>query len=75
MAHIELMDCERALLAEIEDTRLKQADVALTYAMALVSSEHNAVNWAKVNQAIMDRWSLAGLKRVKEMAWKRVETR
>jgi threonine synthase len=70
---IELADCENVLLREIADKRLKQADVALTFAMAMASSEE--VNWPRVNEAIIERWSISGLRRVKEMAWKRFEGR
>lgn len=64
------MDCENVLLREIPDKRLKQADIALTYAMALVSSERDSINWTRVNAAVIERWSLSGLRRVKERAWK-----
>lgn len=71
--HVEIVDVEGTLLREIADTRLKRNDVALTYAIALrqtmAPDSREAVDWWKVNHAIMDRWSLAGLKYVKERAW------
>lgn len=45
-----------------------QKSVASTYALALMDGE--ATNFARANKAIIDRWSLAGLERVKTMAWK-----
>lgn len=68
---VALLDAERVLLEEIADQRCKQADVALTYALAMVSNEH--VDWSRVNHLIMNRWSLSGLKRVKKLAWKLLE--
>lgn len=67
---IELAQCTATLLQEIGDKRFTQADVAKTYALAIMSSE--ATDWTAVNQAIRKRWSLAGLERVKLAAWKRV---
>lgn len=44
-----------------------QTQIAQTYALALRSSW--PTDWAKVNKMIMDRWSKAGLLRIKNMAW------
>ena len=68
---IELFCCTQTLMQEINNKQFKQADVALTYAMAVCSSDKT--DWHKVNKAIMERWSISGLKRVKDMAWKRIE--
>lgn len=43
-----------------------QKQIAQTYALALRSSW--PTDWSRVNKAIVERWSLAGLKRIKEMA-------
>jgi hypothetical protein len=67
VTHIELADPEGMLLEEIADRRLTQADIAMTYRLALRS--HDRVDWPKVNAAIIERWSLTGLKRVKRLAW------
>jgi len=64
----QLMDCERTLLAEIADKRMKRNDIAMTYAMALGSDEQ--IDWARVNHAIIDRWSTSALVYIKERAWK-----
>lgn len=70
---IELACCTSVLLAEIEDRAFKQADIAQTYALAMNSS--GPTDWAKVNAAIISRWSRSGLVRVKNMAHKIFETR
>jgi hypothetical protein len=64
---IELCNCTAVLLHEIMMKEIKQKDVACTYALALRSSENT--DWQSVNQAIINRWSMAGLKRIKNMAW------
>jgi len=63
----ELAGCEAMLLREIADKKMHQRDVAKTYALSMRSSEK--VNWARVNLAIIERWSRSGLERVKKMAW------
>lgn len=69
--HVELIGVEDALLAEIADTRVKRNGVALTYAFGIKGSEE--IDWPKVNAAILERWSMAGLRYIKERAWKLVE--
>jgi len=66
---LELECCERTLLGEIADPRMHQRDVAMTYRLAMLSSERASIDWAKVNQAILKRWP-KGLTRIKEMAWR-----
>jgi len=68
---IELCDCTNVLLREISDKHFTQKSVALTYAMAINSSEQK--NWKAINDAIIKRWSRSGLDRIKKMAWKRIE--
>ena len=64
----ELCNCTNVLLNEISHKELKQKDIALTYRLALKSS--CPTDWELVNEAIIKRWSVAGLKRIKDMAWK-----
>ena len=66
---MELCDCENLLLREIADKSLKRRDVAQTYALYLRSSERGKVDIAKVNRAIIERWSLSGLEWIKQQAW------
>ena len=72
-ARITLLNAERHLLNDIADRRLTRDNIAITYAMALGSDE--AINWGKVNQAILDRWSPAALTYIKDKAWKFAEGR
>lgn len=65
---IELMNCENLLMREIADKRIKRNSLALTYRLAMASSEE--VDWLKVNRAIINRWSLSGLEYIKNRAWK-----
>jgi len=67
---IELCCCTRILLDEISNKQLHQRDVALTYALALRSSEPK--DWTVINEAIIRRWSRSGLERIKQMAWRMV---
>ena len=64
---IELANCERTILQEISNKQFKQRSIAKTYALAMRSSE--PVDWSKVNAAIIERWSVSGLDRIKKMAW------
>lgn len=63
---IELADCTNTLLREIANEDMTQRSIAKTYALALRSSEET--NWAKVNEAIIARWSRTGLERIKTLA-------
>lgn len=65
---IELANTTGTLLQEIGDKAFNRDSVALTYAMAMASSE--PTDWKAVNESIMKRWSVSGLKYIKERAWK-----
>jgi|GEM_PF-6643971 hypothetical protein len=56
---------------------LTQKQIALTYAMAIVSETHrmDLPDWPKINSVIIDRWGAKGLERVKKKAWKLIENR
>ncbi len=47
--------------------KLTQKQIAKTYALALQSSW--PTDWTNINRMIINHWSMAGLKRVKELAW------
>lgn len=66
---IEMVCCESVLLREIADKRSRQRDVAQTYRLALESSEGSTLDWGRVNAAIIERWSLSGLLRIKTLAY------
>lgn len=57
---------------ECADKRMKQADVASTYGLAIRDEGTVPVDWARVNAAIRNRWP-RGLVRVKTLAWKKLE--
>jgi hypothetical protein len=63
---MEMTCCEQVILNEIEQG-LNQTEVAKSYALAIRSSW--PTNWRKVNDAIIARWSKAGLERIKKLAW------
>lgn len=66
---VELCDCERVILAEIAEPSTRRVDVAKTYWFARRSREVNTINWPKIHQAILDRWSPHALKWIKEQAY------
>jgi hypothetical protein len=68
-----MVDVEGTILREIADPWIKRADIAMTYAFGLRSSEE--IDWPKINHAIIDRWSLSALKWIKDRAWKMHEGR
>ena len=63
---VELSNLEGLLLEEIADNRIKRKSVAKTYCLALQSSE---IDWQKVNEAIISRWSVSALEYIKRLAW------
>ena len=68
---IELCCCTQVLIAEALNPVITQKSIALTYALAINSSETK--DWKAINDAIIKRWSVSGLERIKKMAWKRIE--
>ena len=69
---IELLDTTNTLLSEIENPKCTRNTVSKTYALALQSSVET--DWARVNQAIIARWSLSALEWIKNRAWSGVST-
>jgi hypothetical protein len=62
----ELMGCENTILREIAMPEMKRRDIAQIYALTMRSGE--AVDWGKINAAIISRWSKSGLVWIKEQA-------
>lgn len=60
------------LMAGVTEPTHVQKDVAALYAVA-IRCDVGITDWPTVNRAIIDRWSLAALKRIKELAWKAAE--
>ena len=65
MVRLEIASVEKTIENEIR-LGLDRKDIAKTYAMALRSSW--PTDWAKVNQMIIERWSLSGLEYIKNLA-------
>jgi hypothetical protein len=63
---IELACVESVIENEIAKG-LNQTQIAQTYALGLRSSW--PTDWKRVNEAIIKRWSFAGLNRIKNLAW------
>lgn len=65
-----LANPEQVILTEISDKRMKRKDIGLTYRLTMIAEKHGEkIDWYKINTAIIDRWSRAGLKYIKEFAW------
>lgn len=69
-----LVCCTAVITNEIAQG-LTQKQISLTYAMAIVSGHVGAdiPDWPRINQAILDKWGLKGLNRVKNLAWQLIE--
>lgn len=63
---LNLICADMVIKNEIEQG-CTQKQIAQTYALALRSEEH--VDWKAINEAIIERWSIAGLERIKKLAW------
>ncbi len=63
---ISMCDCVNTILREIAMPEMKRRDVAQSYALAMQSSEQ--VDWAAINKAIIERWSMSGLIWIKKQA-------
>lgn len=68
--HVEMVDPLGQALREIGDPAMKRDDIAVTYAFAIRQWDAMDKRYATINHAIMERWSLAGLKYIKERAWR-----
>lgn len=68
---IELCCCTDVLISEIASPQFTQKSIALTYAMAYLSSDET--NWHFVNEKIVERFGLRGLGKIKRMAWKKIQ--
>ncbi len=67
---ITLAAAEATILGEIADKRFKRKSVAKTYSLAMRTHQlgHEVIDWKKVNEAIIARWSFSGLNWIKEQA-------
>jgi len=64
-----LVCCTDVILNEIA-LGLTQKQIALTYAMAIKSAAQKAdtPDWGKINRAILSKWKMSGLERIKKRA-------
>lgn len=63
---VSLLMPTETILNELQDRKTTQKTLALTYYLAMRSTE--PTDWLTVNRAIIARWSVAGLERVKTLA-------
>jgi hypothetical protein len=68
---VNLMDCTDVIRNEIAQG-LPQKQIALTYAMAIKSQMQRAdtPDWLAINAAILSKWKMSGLERIKARAFK-----
>lgn len=64
---IELMNCEENILEEIKHSDITRDLIVSSYYWCIKSTE--PVNWKKINQAIIKKWSRSGLLYIKKKAW------
>lgn len=69
---INLVCCTQVIIDEVAQSELTQRDIALTYAMAIKSAMQGAdkPDWRAINTAILARWKMSGLERIKARAMK-----
>lgn len=70
---VEYYSCESRLLREIANYHFKRRHIAETYRDALYSGEE--VDWEKVHQAIIERWSYFALEWIRREANRRAMRR
>lgn len=72
MGRVGIVDVDfvQWILNEIEDKAFKRAQVADTYSI-LIQKGASHEDIAKINTAILKRWSRSGLVWIKTEAWKR----
>jgi hypothetical protein len=64
------VDFVQWIMNEIEDSKIPRREIAHTYSI-LIEKGHK--DFKSINEAILKRWSPAGLKWIKEQAWKRLQ--
>lgn len=67
---MNLVCCTDVIVNEVSQG-LTQKQIALTYAMAIKSASQRAdsPDWAKINGAILSKWKMSGLERIKKRAF------
>ena len=67
---VYMVNCTDTICAEVAVKEIKQKEVALSYACALRTwaAKIEEPDWQRINRAILDRWSMSGLERIKKRA-------
>ena len=68
-------DPEKQILAEIADPAMRAKDIIIDYAALIILTDGKPdprIDVAKINTAIVNRWSKTARDRIKKEAWKRV---
>lgn len=71
---VEIVNPTEQLLSEIANPKLRRKDVAQTFALVLKYGQRDQVDWPKVCQAAVERWSMSGWTWIKSKAWKAIDT-
>jgi hypothetical protein len=68
---INLVCCTQVICDQVAVKQATQKDIALTYAMAIRSAAQNGdvPDWGTINRAILARWKMSGLERIKKRAF------
>ena len=70
-------DPEKRILDEIADPAIGEEDIIFDYAALIVLTGYGKpdprIDTAKINAAIVNRWSKTARDRIKKAAWKKVE--
>ncbi len=67
---VNLICCTDVICNEVE-RGVSQKDIAVSYALAIKSQAQKADNpdWSVINRAILARWKMSGLERIKKRAF------
>ena len=67
--HFKLVDPEEGILEEIANPKVTRNAVALTFAFCLRQRDEDGIDFKKICQAIVARWSFSALDYIKKRAW------
>lgn len=68
---MNLICCTQVICDQVAVKQATQKEIALTYAMAIKSAAQKAddPDWGTINRAILARWKMSGLERIKKRAF------
>lgn len=68
---IHMMDCENVILRELEFKKTTRKSIARTIAFALrsVENEEDKIDWKKIGEACIKKWSPSGYDYILRLAW------